>query len=100
MPGAREAPESALTRMSTSLARDNPTHHRGQDEISIRSQVQMRGSDRGWRKLGKEGMKGRKVSAVQRGQEQVSDLWRTQRGCGVGLGGGAVREVLGQEESV
>lgn len=64
-PGARQAPEPALTRMSTSLSEgQSHTHHRGQDEISIRSQVEMRGSERGWRKLRKKGMKGREVSAV------------------------------------
>lgn len=64
VPGAREAPDSALTRISTSVPRDNPTHRWGQDEISIHSRVEIRGSDRGWRKLKKRGIKGHKVSAV------------------------------------
>lgn len=55
LPGAREAPGIALTRISTSLPRDSPTHRRGQDQISTHSQVEIRGSIRGWKKLKKSG---------------------------------------------
>lgn len=55
VPRAREAPDSALTRISTSLPRDNRSHLRGQDEVSIHSQAEIGGSDRDWRKLKKRG---------------------------------------------
>lgn len=65
VPVAREAPDSALIRISTSLPRDDPTHRGGQDEISICSKVKIRGSDRDERKLKRrEGIKGCQDSAV------------------------------------
>lgn len=46
VPGARQAPDSAFIRISTLLPRDDPTCRGGQDEISICSEVEIRGSDR------------------------------------------------------
>lgn len=48
VPGAREAPDSTLMRISTSTQRDSPTddYHRIQNEISMCSEVKIRGRRR------------------------------------------------------
>lgn len=82
VPGAREAPGSALVRMSASLPRDDPTRPRGQDEISICAEAEIRGSNRDGRKpKEREGIKGSSVCRVfMGGQVQVSGLGGLSRG--------------------
>lgn len=48
LPGAREAPDPSLLRISTSMRRDSPAddYHRIQNEISICSEVEIRGRRR------------------------------------------------------
>lgn len=94
VPVAREAPDSALIRISTSLPRDDPTHRGGQDEISICSKVKIRGSDR--KLKSQEGIIGCQDSSVQ---SFYGEGKHRSQACG-GLSRGAEREVLGQEVSV